>query len=421
MTVNMIEKTVVLLLATNQMDGAYLQLGNELREIEAKIQGGTLRDSFELIVKPAVRASDLAGLLLRHRPHIMHFTGHGEALAGLAIEGDAGRCQYLRADEFGKIAQIGESVRMVFLNVCHSKAHAEAISEVSDFAIGIDGEIEAEKATLFAGSFYEALAFGRSVKESFEVARNLAGSIAPVLLVRHGANAEEVFLRHSEEVEYSGSTPAKTELSNDANGSSFIEQVKLLLLATNSMDHEYNPLGDEARAIDCKIQTGPLRDSFELIAKPVVSVSDLGTFLLRVRPDIVHFSGHPENQKPNQDGIILEDEQGHIAPIRAGELAGVLSVFKDNIRVAFFNTCHSRLTAERVAHVIDYVIAMDGEIDIESARAFASVFYQALSFGRSVFEAFDAAKYLANSEAPLLLVRAGVDSSEGFCKRDHAP
>jgi hypothetical protein len=64
----MIEKVKVLLLATNQLDLAYVRLGDESREIERNIRSGRFRDSFELFAKPAVRVSDLGTFLLTHKP-----------------------------------------------------------------------------------------------------------------------------------------------------------------------------------------------------------------------------------------------------------------------------------------------------------------------------------------------------------------
>lgn len=90
------------------------------------------------------------------------------------------------------IKSFKDNIRPVFLNVCSTKACAEAVAEEIDFVIGIDGSVEDVAAIDFAGAFYQAFAFGRPVKEAFKMAKaqvNIARSekpVVPVLLVRQG-------------------------------------------------------------------------------------------------------------------------------------------------------------------------------------------------------------------------------------------
>lgn len=194
------------------------------------------------------------------------------------------------------------------------------------------------------------------------------------------------------------------------------DKTRLLLLATNSLDLAYIRLGDEMRDIEEKIQCGSHRDSFDLIPKPAVRVSDLELFFLRHRPNIVHLSGHG---RPSA-GIILEDESGNIKPVGVAELRSVLRIFKKNVRLTFLNVCYSKPHAEALSGEIDYAIGMDGPIQDESAIVFAAYFYQALAFGRSVVDAFEAARNeldiegLQGADVPALLVREGVDASRPF-------
>lgn len=189
-----------------------------------------------------------------------------------------------------------------------------------------------------------------------------------------------------------------------------IQTIRILLLATNQLDLAYVRLGDEQREIQQQIQRGRFRDSFNLTAYSAVRVSDLGTYLLEYEPHIVHFSGHGTDE----EGMILEDETREIRPLRVDELTGLVRALKDNISMVFLNVCHSRPHAEAVSRVVDYAIGMDGTIDDTPALAFAGSFYHTLAFGRSVKEAFDVAKALAGSDAPMLFIREGVDPVEPF-------
>jgi NB-ARC domain-containing protein len=199
-----------------------------------------------------------------------------------------------------------------------------------------------------------------------------------------------------------------------------INNIKALLLATNQLGLAYVRLGDEIREIDTKLQLSLYRDSFQLIPHQSVRVSDISRYLLRSEPHIVHFSGHG---RPSE-GIILEDDAGNIAPVGEAQLKGIFGVHKGNIRLVFLNTCYSKSHAEAISQVIDYAIGMDGQIKDKSAIAFASSFYQNLAFGKSLRQAFDAAKEelillgLEGAEAPALLVKEGADDTKPFVSRN---
>ena len=68
--------------------------------------------------------------------------------------------------------------------------------------------------------------------------------------------------------------------------------VKILVLATNPQETDPLRLDEEVRGIDEALQQSRFRDKFELEQQWAVRVSDLQRFLLRYKPDIVHFSGH---------------------------------------------------------------------------------------------------------------------------------
>src|SRR5437588_4246939 len=84
------EKIRILFLAANPVDTTRLRLDKEIREIENKIQIGTNRDSFELISSWSLRASDLQESLLRYKPQIVHFSGHGSSNQEIILEDNFG-------------------------------------------------------------------------------------------------------------------------------------------------------------------------------------------------------------------------------------------------------------------------------------------------------------------------------------------
>jgi CHAT domain-containing protein len=129
----------VLFLAANPVSASSrLRLDEEVREIVEKIQAGVSQDSFEIVSQWAVRPSDLAQALLRHRPHIIHFSGHGSRAQGIILEDEEGNLKPVGKQALAGLFRIlKDNIRIVFLNACHSKRQMEAFRETIDFTIVI--------------------------------------------------------------------------------------------------------------------------------------------------------------------------------------------------------------------------------------------------------------------------------------------
>jgi hypothetical protein len=198
------------------------------------------------------------------------------------------------------------------------------------------------------------------------------------------------------------------------------DKLKVLLLDPGPIYHVYVSLDEHLREIENSILASPFSNLFEVIPRSSVRVSDLGTYLLRYKPHIVHFVGHADLST----GIILADDEDYLTPVGFKELANILHILKDNIRVVFMVVCYTKAYAEEIARKIDFVIGMDGEISFEAARAFSGSFYQALAFGRSMKDAFEIAKAELNirgfegAEVPVLLIRPGVRESESLLNHE---
>lgn len=195
------KKIKVLFLAANPVDLGRLRLDEELREIGKKIRAGSERDCFELVTEMALRPGDLTEALLRHKPHVVHFSGHGSKTNGIALEDELGKTKLVNKQALARIFKIlKDDIRIVALNACYAKDQAEALAETIDFTIGMNDAIGDKAAIMFAAHFYQALAFGRSVREAFDLAlaqldlETIDGSNVPVLLVRPGADPTQPFV-----------------------------------------------------------------------------------------------------------------------------------------------------------------------------------------------------------------------------------
>ncbi|HKG47904.1 MAG TPA: CHAT domain-containing protein [Pyrinomonadaceae bacterium] len=168
----MTEKTRILFLSANPWTTGRILVDEEAREIFERIQEGPYRDRFELHKHTATRPIDLQRLLLLHKPHIVHFSGHGSKKQKIILGGSPGRGKTV--DQRGLVevlALYSRHLRLVLLNACFTHAQARSIAEVIDYSVGTGKGIGDKAGVAFAGAFYRALGFGKSIRDAFESAR----------------------------------------------------------------------------------------------------------------------------------------------------------------------------------------------------------------------------------------------------------
>jgi hypothetical protein len=190
----------VLFLASLPSSVARLDLGVEIRKIQDRIQSAKYRDRIQMQSEWAVRPSDIRQALLKYLPHIVHFSGHGEAGA-LIVEDDDGSVKPIAKTALGELfGLLKENIRVVLLNACYSRVQAEAIGEHIDCVIGMNRPVGDKAAITFAAAFYEAIGYGHSVQKAFDLAKNaislegIPGQDIPELLVRPGIHAADLRL-----------------------------------------------------------------------------------------------------------------------------------------------------------------------------------------------------------------------------------
>ncbi len=194
------EKTRILFLSANPWTTSRILVDEEAREIFEKLQEGPYRDKFKLHKHAAIRPIDLQRLLMMYAPHIVHFSGHASKTQKIILGGRPGRGK--EVDRQGLVEVFGlykRHVRLVLLNACFTSTQARSLSEVIDYSVGTGTGIGDKGGVAFAGAFYRALGFGKSVKEAFESAKaELALTKMPrtkgiELFVRNGISENDQF------------------------------------------------------------------------------------------------------------------------------------------------------------------------------------------------------------------------------------
>jgi predicted NACHT family NTPase len=161
----------ILILASNPRKD--LNLDTEIRDLKKVIESSRQREDFTVVDELAVRVGDLQELMLKHRPQIVHFCGHGGGEQGLVFESDIGREHLLRTEALANLFRLCSSyTECVLLNACYSEEQANAIVTHIDYVIGMNQEIRDDAAIAFAKGFYRALGYACSIEEAYEFGSN---------------------------------------------------------------------------------------------------------------------------------------------------------------------------------------------------------------------------------------------------------
>lgn len=163
----------MLFLAANPLETDPLKLDEEMRAIDAAIRQGEFRNELDVRSHWAIRVDDLQELLLRYRPDIVHFSGHGSQESKIILTDPWGGPTAVNPDVLSSLFSIlRDNVRCVVLNACYSEDQAAGIAAYVDCVIGMTKSVSDEAAVQFSGAFYRAISYGRTVRTAFDLGCN---------------------------------------------------------------------------------------------------------------------------------------------------------------------------------------------------------------------------------------------------------
>ncbi|GAA2632952.1 hypothetical protein GCM10010399_76660 [Dactylosporangium fulvum] len=159
---------VVLYLAASPRDMAPLRSDLEMRKVKEKLQLSRQREQYRIELCPASRFDDISQALIDYEPHVVHFSGHGDAGGNLCIEDEYGYRDSVTPEGLAELfGQHRATIRCVVVNACHSIHLAKILSTQIDHVVGMRYQIGDEAAIQFSVGFYQALFAGWSVPDAF--------------------------------------------------------------------------------------------------------------------------------------------------------------------------------------------------------------------------------------------------------------
>jgi hypothetical protein len=170
-------KPVVFLSFANEQEGRrYLRdLPEESRQLQSILQGAKDRNLCELEVRTNVTLSEIDEVFRRHASlvAIFHFGGHADAERLLMESAEGTKAAH--ADGLAGYLGGQGGVKLVFLNGCSTRPQvAKLLGKGIDVVLAAARPIDDAAARQFAVDFYRQLIAGRSFRDAFERARDLA-------------------------------------------------------------------------------------------------------------------------------------------------------------------------------------------------------------------------------------------------------
>lgn len=213
----------------------------------------------------------------------------------------------------------------------------------------------------------------------------------------------------------------------------------ILFLAANPLGTDHLALDREAHAIQTELGQSEHRDQFDLVTRWAAEPLDLLRELRKLKPTIVHFSGHgsaDERAARRPDavsrrdvddafgaidrqpggGLYFQGPDGRTQIVSTAALKQTFGAAADSVRLVVLSACYSEAQAEALLAHVECVVGMSGSITDDAARSFAIGFYGGLGERESVARAFEQGRAaislgaLRDSDRPQLKVRNGVNA-----------
>jgi TPR repeat protein len=148
-----------------------LRLIEEIRRIREHVHAAPYGAALEFDYRLATRTDDMMLAFRERRPTVVHFSGHGGSSGLIVGSSDGQDAHAVGTDALADLfSEFRGEIKVVLLSACYSQPQAKAIAEAVGCAIGTSGSILDEAALTFNKSFYQAIAFGRSVQAAYDEA-----------------------------------------------------------------------------------------------------------------------------------------------------------------------------------------------------------------------------------------------------------
>ena len=167
----------------------------------------------------------------------------------------------------------------------------------------------------------------------------------------------------------------------------------ILFVAANPSGKNDASSGRELQTINDALNSGTLRDNFELKNNFASNVPSFLKLLKGVKPSVVHLSMHGGNNT----GVLFEDEFGKADYVTVEDLVSFFSLVNKKERVVecvVLSACNSEDHAKGLKDWVAHSVGMKGPIPVSAAIEYTSGFYSSLFEDEDYDSAHKTAKIL---------------------------
>ena len=151
-----------------------LRVDAEVSAVQRAIEAAKYRHSMDVSYFPAPTPGDFVDRINSKRPHIVHFSGHGEKGVLMFDNGSFSDPSPvpMTFDELASFLSATDTPpKLLVMNACKSLEGAELLLEAAPILIAMEGSIDDAGAAIFAAQFYSAIANGQPVGHAFRQGR----------------------------------------------------------------------------------------------------------------------------------------------------------------------------------------------------------------------------------------------------------
>ena len=253
------KKVKILFLSATPSDEGQMNTGLESRRFKNLMQFWDNHKRFKLKEQHGVNADEFLGFLIKEKPHILHYGGHGE-VEGIVLENGNLAGEILR-----DTLKITKNTQCVVLNACYSVGIAKQIAEYVPYVIGTQGPLNDDSAIAFAEGFYTGIVFENSIEDAFEHGltrirqRKLPDADVLILVKGINPNASSMVVNEQAKSERKKGKKKKKKAKSNAAANETVVKIQI------SQDHPI--LSQQMTTIESKVDN--LDNKLDLIGQTI--------------------------------------------------------------------------------------------------------------------------------------------------------
>ena len=150
-----------------------LRLDTESRRIWEELEMADERDRYDYTTVSAVTPHHLTRILLKEKPYILHFSGHGTS-EGLYLVDDTEAPVLASTEALQQLFSVlGAGIGCLVLNACYSVSQANELARFIPQIVGTSSKVGDDAALDFSVGFYQAIGAGQGFPNAFTLGRAL--------------------------------------------------------------------------------------------------------------------------------------------------------------------------------------------------------------------------------------------------------